>query len=72
MSVYKNALSRLGFLVVLIGVIAILPRAANAGTCSQQCSDQHIACLEQFCNGVRQPGCTQTCNMGLTACLARC
>ena len=72
MSAYKNTLSRLGFLVVLIGAIAIMPKPAAAFTCSDQYNAEHLSCLEQFCNGIRTPQCTQTCNEGLAACLSRC
>lgn len=75
MSVYKNALSRLGFFVILIGLVVTMLKPANAATCVQVCNADYLTCLQRSCS----PGtlshsspCGATCERQFEACLASC
>jgi hypothetical protein len=70
MSAYKNALSRLGILAVLITGMMVMAKPAAAETCVQQCMDTFNTCIANC--PPREIGCGLFCRTALLNCEEAC
>lgn len=73
MPVYVKAISRIGFLAILIAGVTVMVKPLRAATqCETACNQAEVQCLHNCHNVPPNPGCGEECGSTYSMCLCGC